>query len=168
MRLYRYVGPKAIADRAKPDALGAAIRSPEGVRDWVRDTEQDLSSASVVATFIVDEKGVLRIADRRSEHVACAGGRPVRSAGEMTFALGHAVEVVEVSNQSTGYCPEPGSWPAVAAALMSAGLSAPAEFSLTCEFRRCSCGNVTLIKEGIFKCGLCGKPLPAEYNVQSE
>jgi hypothetical protein len=169
MRLYCYVGPKAIADRAKPEALlGATIRTPDDVRAWARTTGQHLLSGCVIATFIVDEDGVLRIADRRSEHVACAGGRPVRSAGEMTFALGHSVDVVEVSNQSTGYCPEPESWTAVAAVLKSAGLSAPSGFSLDCHFRRCLCGNVTLIKDGIFKCGICGKPLPAGYNVQDE
>ena len=32
------------------------------------------------------ESVVQALADRRSEHVACAGGRPVRSAGEMFFA----------------------------------------------------------------------------------
>ncbi|MEU6730442.1 hypothetical protein ABZ917_42625 [Nonomuraea wenchangensis] len=30
--------------------------------------------------------GVLLLAPRRSEHVACAGGRPVLSAGEISFA----------------------------------------------------------------------------------
>jgi hypothetical protein len=69
-------------------------------------------------TFVVDEQGSLLVADRRSEHVACSGGRPVLSAGEMFFSVSDVgIEVVGVSNQSTGFCPEPESWPAIAAAL---------------------------------------------------
>jgi hypothetical protein len=71
-----------------------------------------------VATFVIDLNGDLLVADRRSEHVACAGGGPVLSAGEMFFLVEEdRVEVTDVSNQSTGYCPEPSSWPGVAAAL---------------------------------------------------
>ena len=107
------------------------------------------------------------IADRRSEHVACAGGGPVRSAGEMTFAVDSAIEVTAASNQSTGFCPEPESWPAVAATLRAVGFAAPAAFDPACHFRRCpSCDGVTLVKNGVFECGLCGVPLPTEYNVQ--
>lgn len=168
MRLYRYVGPKSIADRSGPEPAGAAIRSPDDVRAWARTTAQKLSDGCVIVTFVVDASGVLLIADRRSEHVACAGGQPVQSAGEMTFDIGSAVDVKEVSNQSTGYCPEPESWPAVAAALESAGLLALREFSRTCEFRRCVCGNLTLVKYGSFVCGMCGAAPPVLYNVQEK
>jgi hypothetical protein len=167
MQLYRYVGPKRIADRIRPEPAGVPIRSPADVLDWVRHTAQVLSGGCVTATFVVDESGTLLIADRRSEHVACAGGRPVRSAGEITFRVAHTVEVVGVSNQSTGYCPEPKSWPAVATALIQAGLVAPDGFTLACEFRRCrGCGNLTLVKDEVFECGVCGAELPTEYNAQ--
>jgi hypothetical protein len=111
---------------------------------------------------------VLRVAPRRSEHVACAGGRPVLSAGEITFALaGRSVGVAEVSNQSTGYCPEPESWPAVEAALRRAGLEPPDGFSPACVFRRCEeCGTVCLVKGGAFECAACGAGLPSKYNCQ--
>lgn len=123
--------------------------------------------AHSTCAIVVDAAGILLVADRRSEHVACAGGQPVRSAGELTFAIGHDVVVVESSNQSTGYCPEPESWPAVATALRGAGLAAPDGFSLPCTFRRCpKCANVTLVKEGVFECGECGTELPAAYNCQ--
>ena len=57
-------------------------------------------------TFVVDLEGVLRLAPRRSEHVACAGGRPVLSAGEVSFERGpDGWEVTSATNQSTGYCP---------------------------------------------------------------
>lgn len=156
-----------IADHVGPEPAGFPIRSPADVRAWVRATAQELSAGCVIATFVVDASGVLLVADRRSEHVACAGGQQVQSAGEMTFAVSRAVEVVAVSNQSTGYCPEPESWQAVSAALASAELEPPAGFSLACEFRRCvRCGNLTLIKGGVFECGVCGTELPTTYNCQ--
>jgi hypothetical protein len=167
--LYRYIGPKQIADRVQNEAGGFPIRSPEDVRAWVRDSAQELSNGCVIATFVVDADGALRIADRRSEHVACSGGRVVRSAGEITFRLSRTVEIAAVSDQSTGFCPEPESWPAVAvaAALGSAGLAAPDGFSRSCEFRRCvKCGGLTLVKDGEFECAICGAELPAKYNCQ--
>jgi len=167
MKLYRYVGPKQIAERIGPEPTGVSIGSPEDVSTWVRDAAQELNAGLVIATFVVDAGGVLLVADRRSEHVACAGGYPVRSAGEITFAVGRTVEVAEVSNQSTGYCPEPASWPAVAEALSRAGLLAPDGFSLACEFRRCvGCGGLTLVKAGVFECGVCEAKLPTTYNGQ--
>jgi hypothetical protein len=167
MRLYRYVGPKRIADRAGAAPSGVVVRRAEDVVAWARDSGQALIAARVTATFVIGATGELLIADRRSEHVVCAGGGPVRSAGEMTFALWEGVEAVEVSNQSTGYCPEPESWPAVAEALARAGLRGPGGFAPSCTFRRCgSCGGVNLVKGGVFECGVCGADLPAAYNVQ--
>jgi hypothetical protein len=92
----------------------------------------------------------------------------VKSAGEMTFGVtGEQVAVAAVSNQSTGYCPEPVSWPAVEAALRSAGLVPPAGFTLACVFRRCvACGTKNLVKNGEFECGVCSADLPVEYNCQ--
>lgn len=169
--IYRYVGPKKIAERTPPGARGVRVESPEAVRRWLRETDQELNAArSVIATFIIDEFGWLRIADRRSEHVACAGGRPVRSAGEMTFAVGPSgIRVTWVTNQSTGYCPEPDSWPAVQAALVRAGLGAPEAFSQQFLFRRCpACGSINIIKDGLFECGACASPLPGEWNLVSD
>src|SRR5262245_26937136 len=132
MRLYRYIGPKQIADRVSPTPAGTPIRSADDVARWATATRQRPGpNGSLIATFVVDLTGVLLVADRHSEHVACAGRQPVRSAGEVTFRLaGDAVEVAAVSNQSTGYCPEPESWPAVAAALSAAGLEPPEGFDL--------------------------------------
>ena len=165
--LYRYVGPRQIAERVSPSNFGTPIRSPEDVRCWARNTDQELRDDTVTATFVVDSSGLLLIADRRSEHVACAGGASVRSAGEVTFAIGPLVEVIEVSNQSTGYCPEPECWPAVADSLKAAGLVPPNGFTLECTFRKCTdCENVSLVKDGHFKCPSCARDLPRDYNVQ--
>lgn len=168
--LYRYVGPKKIAERALLAPGGIRVESPEDVRRWIRQTAPDMDAAgNVVATFVIDEPSWLRIADRRSEHVACAGGGPVRSAGEMTFSVSRGgVSVSWVTNQSTGYCPEPDSWPAVKGALARASMAAPDGFSQAFEFRRCPCcGSINIIKDGVFECEACSTPLPEEWNLDS-
>jgi len=111
MRLYRYVGPKQIAERATSTPAGTPIRSAADITRWILESDQTPGTdGSIIATFVVDAVGVLLVADRRSEHVACAGRQPVRSAGEMTFFVnGQEVEIAAVSNQSTGNCPEPES-----------------------------------------------------------
>jgi hypothetical protein len=167
---YRYVGPRRIADRAPPVPAGVQVDSPEDVRRWIRQTGQELSAArQFTATFVIDEAGRLRIADRRSEHVVCAGGKPVLSAGEMTFTvMPSGISVSRVTNQSTGYCPEPDSWPAVQTALARAGIAAPDRFSQEFIFRRCPrCNSINIIKDGVFDCGVCSTPLPEEWNLDS-
>ncbi len=163
---YRYVGPARIAERAAGQPAGTPIRSPHDLLRWVKQSEHP--AGTVIVTFVIDANGELRIADRHSEHVACAGGQAVRSAGEMTFDLGAGTAVVvAVSNQSTGYCPEPESWPAVRAALLGAGLNAPDGFDPTCVFRLCpSCEVKNVVKGGVFECGACGTELPTTYNCQ--
>ncbi len=120
----------------------------------------------VVFTFIVDADGSLWIADRHSEHVACARGGDVLSAGEMMFEVdGESVSVTDVTNQSTGYCPEPESWPAVAAALDKAGIAHPNGFTRAFLFRLCEgCGQTNIVKEGDFTCAVCGIELKQEWN----
>ncbi|WP_211240655.1 hypothetical protein [Hamadaea tsunoensis] len=71
-----------------------------------------------------------------------------------------------MSNQSTGYCPEPASWPAVAAACERAGLAHPGGFTAAFEFRRCpDCGQVNIVKGDDFVCAACDGDLPWEWNV---
>lgn len=167
MKLYHYIGPSRIIDRVHPEWIGTPIHALSDVQTWVRTTAQELSAGCVIATFVVDSNGVFRLADRRSEHVACAGGGPVRSAGEVTFAIDDNVEVIAISNQSTGYCPEPESWSTVAAALSTAGFELPAGFTLACHFRIClGCGAKNLVKDSVFECGVCHTDLPAAYNCQ--
>jgi hypothetical protein len=110
--------------------------------------------------------GSLRIADRRSEHVTCAEGQPVLSAGEMTFMCGKGrIFVVSATNQSTGYCPEPESWPAVASALDRIGLAHPESFDPAFDFRRCpSCSQINVIKDERYVCDVCQSPLPKHWN----
>jgi hypothetical protein len=202
MRHYCYVGPAAIRERhAGETPAGVRIDSAADMLSWLRARGTQLARGEVIVTFVVNCAGELLIADRHSEHVACAGGQAVLSAGELTFVEsrpipllraspgsakpeqarprlgigstvaieGNAVQVIGVSNQSTGYCPEPESWPAVEAALTRAGLAAPDGFVLACVFRKCvACGEKSIVKNHVFECLLCGADLPAEYNCQSD
>ena len=71
--------------------------------------------------------------------IRAARSRPTRSRisdAKVKIALelnGDAVEVVEVSNQSTGFRPEPGSWPAVAAALDRIGVGHLGRYTIEVE-----------------------------------
>jgi hypothetical protein len=159
---YRYVGPAEIAIAATRSPGGAVIASVADLAAWLAANSADRESTGTVATFIITVGGELRIANRRSEHVACAGGLEVLSAGEIVFMPARAVAV---SNLSTGYCPEPASWPAVAAALERAGIAHAGGFTNAYDFRRCPrCGERNLVKDDFFACALCDAELPAAWN----
>ena len=165
-KMYSYVGPPEILARSHTAPKGVPIKNANDFRDWIEATGQRPAS-QIVATYVIDKDGLLLIADRRSEHVACAGGQPVASAGEMTFLVEvNQLEVIEVSNQSTGYCPEPESWPQVAQALDRIGLPHPGRFTCEIIFRRCpSCNQVNIVKDNWLVCLFCGKDLPTQWNV---
>jgi hypothetical protein len=166
-KLYDYVGPADIRARVAGRPSGTPITSPAHLLAWARGTGQRPGSDGLfAATFVITEGRGLLLADRRSEHVACAWGKPVLSAGEMFFRIDHEdVEVAEVSNQSTGYCPGPESWPAVAAALDRIGVPHPGRFTTEVVFRRCErCGERNVVKDGWFVCGTCGADLPRVWN----
>ncbi|MEU8006717.1 hypothetical protein AB0B66_36640 [Catellatospora sp. NPDC049111] len=158
-RLYRYIGPPDLLATVDPGQSGRLLDSAQAVRAWVARVGGE------PFTYVVDASGRLLAADRRSEHVACAGGHDVLSAGELSLrrtATGWAV--AEVSNQSTGYAPAPASWPAVAAALDRAGITHPGGFTAAFEFRRCpACAALNLVKDGDYTCCLCEAPLPAQW-----
>jgi hypothetical protein len=153
--------------KAGPSPGGRRIESADDLSHWVAENRAAATRDGLVpATFVIDSDGLLCLADRRSEHVACAEGGPVRSAGEMFFAAtGGGVEVSEVSNLSTGFCPEPESWRAVRDALDRIGVRHPGRFTTCFVFRRCAgCGGRNVVKEGVFECPVCGSELPPEWN----
>lgn len=162
---YRYVGPAELRALVRPEGEGRLIRSAEDLDVWV--SGRPAAEVSEPVTFVVDGAGVLRLAPRRSEHVVCAGGGPVLSAGEMTFGRESGRWVVrEVSNQSTGYCPDTCSWPAVADALDAAGVGHPGGFTHEVVFRGCpACGELNIVRDEYFVCVFCDGPLPAGWNV---
>ncbi|PIB03601.1 hypothetical protein B1C81_36440 [Streptomyces sp. HG99] len=164
-RRYRYVGPPDLRALVRPEAEGRSIHSAADFVDWA----SALAAVELAEpfTFVVDSAGVLRLAPRRSEHVVCAGGGPVLGAGEMSFRKESGQWVVgEVSNQSTGYCPDISSWSAVAGALDAAGIEHPPGFTCEVVFRRCpACGQLNIVREEDFICALCDEALPREWNV---
>jgi hypothetical protein len=151
MRRYRYVGPEEIRAAAPAGLIGVA----------------GLPTAPGTFTYVIDLEETLRLAHRRSEHVACAAGRDVLAAGEIRFESDDDGWLVsDVTNQSTGYCPDVTCWPAVAAALDRIGVRRPADFTAAFIFRRCErCDAITIVKDGDFTCPLCDEPLPANWNV---
>lgn len=158
------MGPPEVLAAVRPGSEGQPIRSPEDVAAWLaRSSEEEQAEPF---TFVVDLSSTLRIAPRRSEHVACAGGAPVLSAGEITFLHdAHGWVVSEISNHSTGYCPAPASWPAVGDALDRAGLRHPGQFTGPVTFRRCPhCHERNLVKDDDFTCAVCATDLPLTWN----
>ncbi|WP_412075208.1 hypothetical protein ACLF6K_04220 [Streptomyces xanthophaeus] len=164
-RNYRYVGPADLRALVRPEAEGRRIHSAADLDDWASAlTPEELTEPF---TFVVDPEGVLRLAPRRSEHVVCAGGGRVLGAGEMSFREEAGRWVVgELSNQSTGYCPDTSSWQAVAEALDAAGIEHPFRFTHEVVFRRCpGCGQLNVVREEDFVCVFCDGELPREWNV---
>lgn len=156
---YRYVGPAEIKNSIT-GAPGTAIRCKEDLAEWVRSQQE---GAQATATYVVDAEGVLRVAPRRSEHVACAGGGTVCAAGEL--AANDLGEIVEASNQSTGYCPDPSCWHALRTALDAAAVPHPGGWTSSFTFRRCeSCDQRCIVKDDWFMCDVCDSELPAEWN----
>lgn len=87
-KLYSYVGPEHIRASTLGAPAGAII---EGADDLARWLMQAYGAAKkpikrLTVTFVIDAQGRLRLADQHSEHVACAGHEPVRSAGELTLS----------------------------------------------------------------------------------
>lgn len=158
VRRYPYVGP---ADLHRVAAAVDAFQTPAM---WL--AARDLKELNEPFTFIVSVNGLLWLAARRNEHVDLAGGQDVLAAGEIMFASTESTwRVLEVTNQSTGYCPDPDSWPAVAAALDHFGIRHPGGFTDMVIFRRCpACGERNIVRDEDFACALCDSTLPAQWN----
>ncbi len=167
-RRYEYVGPAEIREQAREQPRGAAIRDLDALREWLHARGQGRVDGLTV-TYVIDLDGVLRLADRHSEHIACSRGQAVLAAGELSLrSSGRAFAVEEVSNLSTGFCPEPSCWLAVAAALDRVGLAHPGRFTRAFDFRRCTaCGQRNVIKDQWFVCDVCDAPLSDHWNFVS-
>jgi hypothetical protein len=160
-RTYPYVGPSDIGERARPGQAATAVTSQESLDVWLSHRSRD--ELSEPFTFVISIDGELRLAPRRSEHVDCAAGREILAAGEIGFDRQDGCwTVTEVSNLSTGYCPGPDSWPAVAAALDRVDLTHPDDFTHKFIFRRCTaCGQSNIVRDNAYVCAVCGSDLPA-------
>ncbi|MBO1332679.1 hypothetical protein J3486_15705 [Streptomyces sp. VRA16 Mangrove soil] len=162
---YRYVGPAELRELVRPDREGQGIRSAADFDERISArTAEELAEPF---TFVVDRTGILRLSPRRREHVVCAGGQAVLGVGEISFRKESGQWAIdEVSNHSTGYCPDAGSWPAVAEALDRAGIARRPGFTHEVLFRRCpSCRQLSIVREQDFVCVFCDEALPREWNV---
>lgn len=162
---YNYVGPAEILDQVQPGSRGRAITSHDDLAAWLE--EQTEHEREEPFTFIIELNETLRLAPQRSEHVACAGGDPVLSAGEITFAQQQNHWLVsEISNLSTGYCPDATSWAAVETSLDRAYLDHPHTFTNPIVFRRCpQCQQRNIVKDDDFSCAVCDALLPSAWNI---
>jgi hypothetical protein len=163
VRRYRYVGPEAVRRSVAGHAAGAPVRTSEELGRVLAELGEDEP-----CTYVITLGGELRLADRRSEHVACAGGEEVLAAGELAFERERAGwRVTHASNQSTGYCPEPSSWGEVERALDTIGVRHGGGFTHALVFRLCNaCGERNIVKDSDFACEVCGAELPREWNFE--
>lgn len=161
---YTYVGPAEIKQAALDSPPGTPIESAAALRAWLRINPEATTEG---ATYVVELNGILKLAPRRSEHVACASGAEVLAAGEVRFqADSRGLRVVDISNQSTGYCPDTTCWPAVSRALQLEGVAVTETFTRLITFRRCvACNEINLVKERWFVCTFCDADLPQDWNV---
>lgn len=163
-RLYRYVGPTDILKRSQGAPTGTTIANRSELISWIRSNKDAGNSAkTVTSTFVIDQDGNLKLAPRRSEHIACSGGEPVLSAGEITIS--GSGEVLEISNYSTGFCPEPSSWDACARAFQQMSVPNPGSFTKAIVFRKCpNCSQRNIVKDDWYYCEVCGIELPRTWN----
>jgi hypothetical protein len=170
-RLYSYVGPRSILELLQQPTPRACIGESKDILNWIKASKPTLQlDKTIIATFVIDTDQVLWIADRHSEHVVCAQGQNVLSAGEITFEIhGSEIEVVEVTNQSTGYCPEPNSWWAVENVLAQLNIPYPTAFTTEFIFRRCEqCGTTNIVKDMWFECAVCQSELKQHWNFDKQ
>lgn len=164
MKLYRYIGPAHLRAQVSPGGEAPLTTAAE-LGAWLRE-HPDAWREPV--TFVVDAAGRLRLAPRRSEHVVCAGGEPVRAAGELQLARGRGgrPQVAWASNQSTGYGPEPASFAALREAVERLDMEIPDGYEPAFDFRRCeACHQLALIKDDDWSCAACGEALPRAWNL---
>ena len=80
---------KAAITHVAGSPIGKRIQSVSELSDWIAQTKKEPNVRELIpATFVIDVEGYLRVADRHSEHIACTGGQPVLSAGEIFFIYG--------------------------------------------------------------------------------
>lgn len=162
-RKYFYVGPDHILDQAVSSPGGKSVTSPEDLFKVIECFEKEFNEERGWMTYIIDMDGRLTLAPRRTEHINCAGGNTVLGAGEIRFD--REGKVLEITNNSTGFCPDIGCWKAVSGALENTCLSHPDFFTSKAVFRLCNaCGERNIVKDDWFYCEICGAELSGEWN----
>jgi hypothetical protein len=161
--MYKYIGAKEILKQVSEEKAGKIIRSQKDIIDWISDTNHKFNSEhEIIATFVIDLNENLRINDRRSEHVVCANGEEVLSAGEITFKKdkSEGISISQITNQSTGYCPSTESWNCVQKALLKINIDFPYFFTTEFIFSVCkNCGIINIVKDEFYYCLSCESDL---------
>lgn len=167
-KLFSYVGPEEIKKKIHPEFEGYSIRNKKDILDWIKLMRQTFQHHKLIVTYIIDKHRVLKISDRCSEHVVCAGGQKVLAAGELTFMQEKGnLWISGISNQSTGYCPIIESWETVNCTLARLGIAYPKSFTRAFEFRYCyACASINLIKDDVYECVICEEDLDVEWNFE--
>lgn len=169
MKTYKYIGsPDFIPKGEFPQRL--LVQGVEKLSCWMIEHRNELDiEECIAATYVIDTDNQFWIADRSSEHVACAREGKVFAAGEVFFSGIDGVPYIDrITNQSTGYCPEPSSWKAVAQSLSKLVIDYPSEFDPAFEFRNCEkCDTLNVIKDEYYSCMSCYEDLSEVYNVQA-
>ena len=169
MRLYRYIGSDSVRSSSSMESERHEVTNLQGLRDYVHSRQpRPKPGDEITFTYVVLPPGRLFLADRRSEHVSCARGEPVLTAGEITFrVMPGGIEVSDATNLSTGYCPESGSWKPLVAELNRCNVPGIGGFTHSFEFRHCpSCGMICVIKDDLYACPGCDRPLSSVWNCQ--
>jgi hypothetical protein len=95
----------------------------------------------------------------------CQAGVQCRRPAAGLDLLSIAMRPYHVTNLSTGYCPEPSCWPAVAEALDVAMIRHDGSFTEAFHFRRCpACGERNVLKDGAIA---CDADLPLRWNLRA-
>ena len=168
---YEYVGPAEIYKRINEEFKGIVVHSSEEILNWIiSNNEKSKNIDLIICTFIINLLGELVIADRHSEHVHCANGENVKSAGEIGFYITQdKIQIEFVTNQSTGYCPASESWQEVENSLRKIDdLNIPEGFDPEFVFSYCpNCQTRQIVKEEFYFCPNCENPLLSENEFQS-
>ncbi len=161
MTEYSFVGNNILLNLIKPELKGFHIKSMSDVELWISKNHQQADfNHEITATFVIDLNFNLLVNDRHSEHVVCANGQNILSAGEITFEIlakyknkKSKIIISKITNLSTGYCPSPTSWIAIQKTLEKIDIPFPTFFTTAFQFRICNkCGWINVIKDNFFVC----------------
>ena len=161
--VFQYVGPRRLYSLASQTPKGKLLSGFNALREWIRKTNEP---EEIWATYVVSLDCNVLIAERQYEHVTCAGRQDVLGAGEVLLSAD--AEIMEISNYSTGYCPDVTSIHATQRAFARCCSTQFSGFSYAAEFRKCSdCGARNVVRDSWFFCAVCDSPLNSRWNFES-
>ena len=159
MHRYNYVGPTEIGKRTFASERHL-VTCPEDVRNGISNNRTAVAGGSMMATFVIDTTSLRGLQTSQRTCRVCTWRRRAFSwRDDIVHGLDERWQF-RGYHKSTGYCPGIDSWPVVAVALDKARIGHPNGFTVKCVFRKCSCGQINIIKDNYFQCAVCGSQLP--------